>query len=106
MMSLESAHRAPLVLLLGSITVLALCYAAFPTHGTRILLRVSTGECCRLGGGPSHGGDYDKLLDNNYASHGKEKPVSKNQLWSSYYGGEDQDSRRPTPNAPALAGMI
>ena len=42
--SLETTHRMPVVILLGLLTLCALCFAAFPAKGTQFVLAAVTGE--------------------------------------------------------------
>ena len=63
-----------LVILLGGLTLFALGFAWCPEVGTRLLLRLVTGECCKKAS-PVNSKDYNKLLDTEYLSYGKKTPV-------------------------------
>ena len=42
-MTSEVTHRLPMVVLLALLTLGALCFAAFPTRGTQVVMRLATG---------------------------------------------------------------
>jgi hypothetical protein len=104
LVGLESTRRAPIVILLALLTLLALCFAACPAEGTRLLLKLLTGECFKKAS-PVNSKDYNKLLDTEYQSYGKMTPVRNSAKRMGGHGSRDTPSGagvRATPGSGML----